>query len=221
MKRLTVLLGRSGTTVLALGLALFLVSLIPSTPTGSYSGHVSANGKAWQTLDGDTILTPQQTLHVTVTTNGTLNVYILEVTVQTIYEWILEHHSESIDPSNITYFDEYLDSNPGLIAWQGQTQDGNIDAEYVPTKIVNATSAVSNHSPDAASTDYTWSLLRNVAPFSRVRILSEITIPTGVVLTLPWLSDLLRAKKKTKRLTTLHLSSWSKNNLIISSLLHA
>jgi hypothetical protein len=42
------------------------------------------------------------------------------------------------------------------------------------------------------------SLSRSVAPASKVRILSEFAIPTGVVITLPWLNDRLRAKKKQK-----------------------
>lgn len=203
MKRLTVLLGRGGTTVLAIGLALFLISLIPSVPIGSSLGNGYRNGKTWQTLDGDSLLTPQQTLHVTVTTNGTLNVYVLEVSSRTIYEWITaradsEHYSDSIDFSNVTYFDEFLNSNPGLIAWQAELHDGTIDYEYVPTKIVNVTLTVSNHSPDVVSADYALSLSRSVAPASKVRILSEFAIPIGVVFTLPWLSNLLRARKRRK-----------------------
>lgn len=198
MKRWTVLLGRGGTTVLAIGLALFLVSLIPSVPTGSYLGNGYAYGKTWQTLEGDNVLTPQQTLHITVTTNGTLNVYVLEVSSRTIYEWISEHYSESKDFWNVTYFDEFLNSNPGLVAWQAELHDGTVDHEYVPTKIVNVTLAVSNHSPDVVSADYAGSLSRSVAPASKVRILSEFAIPIGVVITLPWLNDRLRAKKKRK-----------------------
>jgi hypothetical protein len=203
MKRLTVLLGRGGTTVLAIGLALFLVSLIPSVPTGSYLGNGYTNGKTWQTLDGDTVLIPQQTLHIAVTTNGTLNVYVLEVSSRTIYEWITaradsEHYSGLIDFFNVTYFDEFLGSNPGSIVWQDEIHDGTIDYEYVPTKIVNVTLTVSNHSPDVVSADYAWSLSRSVAPASKVRILSEFAIPIGVVFTLPWLGNLLRAKKRRK-----------------------
>lgn len=197
MKRWGVLLGRSGTTILAVGLALFLVTFIPPVPIGSFlgNGYVS---KTWQTYY-EGVLTPQQRIRVTVTANGTLNAYILEVSSRVIYNWINEHYSGAVDIANVTYFDQFLNSNPATIVWQGEISKGTIDYEYSPTKIVNVTLAVSDHSSDVVSADYTGSLLRAMAPASKVQILSEFAIPIGVALALPWINSLLRDRKRLER----------------------
>ena len=196
MKRWTVILGRVGTTVFAIGLAFFLVSLIPPTPTGGFisSGYVS---KTWvRFYEG--VLTPQQRLRSTFTANGTVNVYILEVASRTVYDWISEHNPGSVDYSNVTYFDQYLDSNSASVAWQNEIRDQTITYEYTPTKTVNITSVVSGHGPDVVSTNYDASILRSVAPTSKVQVLSALAISIGLVFTLPWLNKLLRAKKGQK-----------------------
>jgi hypothetical protein len=195
MKRWTVLLSRGGTTVIAIGLALLLVSLIPPTPMGSSMRLGPLPSETWQTFYEDA-LTPQQSLHVTITANGTLSIYILEVSSQVIYGWINEHYSGSADFTNVTYFNQFLDSNGPSIASQGETLNGTFDYEYSPTGIVNVTLAVSNHGPDDVSINFTGSLFRSVAPASKAQTLSEFTIPIGAALTLPWLSNHLTAKKR-------------------------
>lgn len=133
---------------------------------------------------------------MTITANGTLSIYIVEISSQVIYGWINEHYSGFADSTNVTYFNQFLDSNGPSIAWKGETLNGTFDHEYSPTGIVNVTLAVSNQGPDYVSFNFTGSLFRSVAPASKAQTLSEFTIPIGVALTLPWLGNHLTAKKR-------------------------
>jgi hypothetical protein len=195
MKRWPIILCRGGTVLLAVGLALLLVSFIPYAQVNIQGPPQVIGSASWQTYYIDTI-TPQQTLDITITTNGTLDIYLLETWPETAYEWISEHNPGLTDFPNVTYFDQFLEANPTLIAWQSEIHDGTVDQEYIPTAVVNMTLAVSNHGSDSVSVDYQYSLRSGVAPTAKVRLLSEFAIPIGFVFTLPWLNELVRAKKK-------------------------
>jgi hypothetical protein len=199
MKRWINLLGRIGTTVMVIGLALLLVSLIPRMEIEGiefiYPSSISS--KTWGTLY-EGILTELQTLRFAVTANGTLDVYVLEVSSQVIFEWINRTYSWSM-VNNATGFDEFLNSHPASVVWQGEIHSGTISYEHAPTKITNVTLDVSNHSPDTVIVNYTWTLFGSVAPVSKVQALSAFAIPIGFVFTLPCLSNLLKAKKRRKR----------------------
>jgi hypothetical protein len=198
MRRWTVLLGRIGTTVIAIGLALFLVSLIPPTQINAGFGTPISSypSNTWATL-GEFVLTEPQTLRVNITANGSLNVYILEVNSSTIDNWINQTSQGPVDLSNVTYLDEFLSSHSGLIGWQGEIHNGSIAFEYAPTRIVDISLVASNHSPDVVDISYyTWGIFSSVAPVSKVQTVSAFAIPIGFVFTLPWLSNLLRARKR-------------------------
>jgi hypothetical protein len=208
MKRWSILLGRTGTTVIAIGLALFLVSLIPPTTInglGYNVGMVSSTGpapnigyasNAWGAVY-EGVLTEPQTLHVTIAANATLNIYILEVSSSTIDDWINQTYSGSVDFSNVTYLDQFLDSHPSIIGWQGEINNGTIAFEYTPRRIVDILLVVSNHSSDPVGiSSYQLLWFSSVAPASKVQTLSEFAIPIGVAFTLPYLGNQLKAKKK-------------------------
>lgn len=201
MKRWTVLLGRIGTTVIAIGLALFLVSLIPPTQINAGFGtrNSSYPSNTWAAPD-EFVLTEPQTLRVNITTNGSLSVYVLEVSPSTIDDWINQTHLGAVDFSNVTYLDGFLSSHSGLIDWQGEISNGTLAFEYTPTRIANISLIASNHSPEVVDiSNYAWVIFSNVAPVSKVHTLSEFAIPIGFVFTLPWMSGLLKAKERRKR----------------------
>jgi hypothetical protein len=212
MKRWAILLERIGTTVIAIGLALFLVSLIPPTAINGLSynwGVVYSNGfstgpgpnigypsNAWGTVYWG-VLTEPQTLHVNIAANASLNVYILEVSSSTIDDWINQTYSGSVDFSNVTYLDQFLDSHPSVIGWQGEINNGTIAFEYTPRRIVNISLIVSDHSLEPVGISaYELLWFSSVAPVSKVQTLSEFAVPIGVAFTLPYLGNLLKAKKK-------------------------
>ena len=196
MKRWIIFLGRGGTVLIAIGLALLLVSLIPSAQVGSFavSGWVIFPKRFETSFEG--VLTPQQGLQVTITANDTLTVYILEVRAYTLYEWINEHHPEPYVGSlfNVTNLEEFLEANPNSIGWQKEMREGKI--EYVPTKVTNATLIFSNPSSDDITVEYVGSITSLVAPGTKVRNLAQWTIPIGFILTMPWLANLWKEKKE-------------------------
>jgi len=132
MKRWIIFLGRGGTVLITIGLALLLVSLIPSAQLATSAGTTAVPPK-WVQSFIETILTPQQGLRITIAANGTLDVYILEVSSQVLYQWVGD------DFLSVTDLEEFLEANPGLIGWYDEVRDGRIKHEYVPTKVTNAT----------------------------------------------------------------------------------
>jgi hypothetical protein len=194
VRRWPTVLGRGGTVLLAIGLALLLVSLIPSIQLSNYSGNTFISSETWE-APSIGVLTPQQTLQLTVAANNTLDVYLLETATSTIIEWIKSNYSEPPDPFNVTYFDQFLQANPALIAWHRVILSGTISTEYTPGSTVDITLAFSTHGSDSLNLNYSYSTTSGVAPTAKVRTLSEFAIPIGAVFTIPWLAELQRARK--------------------------
>jgi hypothetical protein len=207
VKRWSVLLGRGGTVLLAIGMALFLVSLIPSLQLGNSSNlSGSINAAEWWGYDFTILapqqtLTPQQTLHITVNTTGVINVTVVDMSFEAMQKWMNHTYPSVTDWLNVTYLDGFVKRNPTLIVWQHELNNGTISYDYVPTEVVdiyqmNMSLVVSNHGPNPVIVYYTGSVKSSVAPTVKVLTLSEFAIPIGVVLTLPWLNELARARRK-------------------------
>jgi hypothetical protein len=196
VKRWPIILGRGGTVLLAIGLALFLVSLIPSMQLNNFSNKINVRSKTWEPYPGIGVLNPLQTLRLTVSANSTFGVYLLETDLPAIVEWITSHYSESIDWLGVTYLDQFLQANPSLVAWQSEAQNGTVNTEYTPGSTVNMTLAISTHGSDSLNATYSYTITSSVAPTAKVRTLSEFVIPIGAVFTIPWLGQLLRAKRR-------------------------
>jgi len=195
MKRWAILLGRCGTVLLSIGLAMLLVSFIPSAQTSTTERAFFLYPNEWRGND-EGILTPQQSLRFSVDTNGTLKVYVLEVNFGTVWQWINERHPGMGIYSNVTFFEEFLAANPEPIAWQYEIPNGRIEYEYVPTKITNTTVFFSNPTLNSDWVQYSAFLSAVVAPRGKVRTLAEWAMPFGVVLALPWLISWLRTRRR-------------------------
>jgi len=189
MKRWIIFLGRGGTVLISIGFALLLLSLIPPAQLGSSSGGGGVGPKMFLTFS-EYVLTPQQSLEVTINASGTLTVYILEVSTQTLYDWISELYSKQETPffdyNNITRLEEFLKANPNSIGSQKEMCEGKI--EYIPTKVSNATLIFSNPSSDSITVSYEAAMTAIVAPGTKVRTLAQWAIPIGFVLVIPWLA---------------------------------
>jgi hypothetical protein len=223
VKRWPIILGRGGTVLLAVGLALFLVSFIPAGVVGSSPTPVGIDASTWcgynlAVFAPQQTLTPQQTLHITISTTGVVNVTLLDTTIEAIYNWINDtYHTSITNWSNITYFNGFVKSNPTLIAWQHKLDNGTIDYDYVPTEVVsidqvNMSLVFSNYGSNPVVVNYAGSVESRVAPTVKVLTLSEFAIPIGVALTLPWLRELVRAKRKrVKTSDDIHTVTLQKN----------
>ncbi|UCB59635.1 MAG: hypothetical protein JSW72_05725 [Candidatus Bathyarchaeota archaeon] len=189
MKRWVLLLGRGGTVLLTIGLALLLVSLIPSAQLATSAGSTAIPPEWVQDVDVETILTPQQGLQIAIVANGTLDVYILEVSSHVLYEWVGD------DFLNVSNFEEFLEANPSSIGWHGEVRNGTITHEYVPTKVTNATLVFSNPSSEWVPVDFEVSKTSRIAPGMKVRNLAQWAIPIGVVLALPWFVQMWKKRR--------------------------
>jgi len=195
VKRWIIFPGRGGTVLISIGLALLLVSLIPPAQLGTSTGGGVVPDRMF--LDFfERVLTPQQRLEVTINASDTLTVYILEVSSQTLHDWISEHYLEQETPfydyNNITRLEEFLKANPDSIGSQKEMHEGKI--EYIPTKVTNATLIFSNPSSDSITVNYEASITAIVAPGTKVRNLAQWTIPIGFLLALPWFAQLWKKK---------------------------
>lgn len=189
MNRSILMLGRGGTVLLFIGLALLLVSFIPPAQLGT-TGSKTAVPPQWAQPSFEQILTPQQGLQVTFTANGTLDVYILEVSSQTLFQLA---NGELL---NVTILEEFLENNPDAIGWQDEIRNGKTHHEYVPTRVTNATLILANPGLDYVPVEIEVTITSQVAPGTKVRNLSLGAIPIGFFMALPWIAQLWREKDK-------------------------
>jgi hypothetical protein len=204
MKRRIIFVGRGGTVLITIGLALLLVSRMPSDSLASafLCTHVPpkisqrANLQFYSASPGpsqpsyEILLTPQQGLRILIWTNSTIDVYILEISSQIFYQWV------GYDILNVTDLEEFLEANPSVIGWSGEVHSGYIEHEYVPNKVTNATLVISNPSSEIAHVDVDITQTSRLARI-KTRNLGQWTTPIGFVLSLPWLTQLW--KRKTRR----------------------
>lgn len=204
MKRWLLVLGRVGTVLIAVGLALLLVSLIPSTTTSSFVGShfvapdtfepLGVNSGPFADMNATfysqffSTLTPQQELKVDLECSGSIQVFLLKISMMDLMNNFsgTEHTS--------TLFEEFLQANPEVISWQGEILEGVVD--YIPTEVVNVTMVFSNPSSNKISIEYSGSILNLLAPAEKVRTLAMWVIPIGFVIAFPWFLGLRKSRGK-------------------------
>jgi len=202
LKLWKVLLSRTGTVLVAAGLALLLVSLIPPARTTSFSSADQVPPETFLPLGSSigpfadanitsyarffSVLTPQQELKVDFSNNGTVDVYLLKINLESLMNTLGNERS-------VASLNDYLQSNPDLIGWQGEILDGTLD--YIPTQVINVTLLFSNPSQNTVSVAYDGSIFSLIAPTGKVQTLGIFAIPIGVVLTLPGLQNLMKSRK--------------------------
>ena len=206
MSRRTTILGRGGTVLIAISLALLLVSLIPSTQTNQYDHRTDVPSKTTTPLSlhdlpspfisyFDRVLTPQQGLQMSFTANGTLDVYILEVDYMTIFNWLNFHRDEPSSDFNVTSLEAFLEEYTNSIGWQQQIDSEQIDYTYIPTKVTNTTIFFANPSSDNIRVYHTLAIISLVAPSNKVLNIALWTTPIGIILAVPWLANMWKQRK--------------------------
>jgi len=202
LKLWMILTSRAGTVLIAAGLALLLVSLIPPARTTSFGSADQVPPETFRPLGSTagpfvnpnftsysrffSVLTPQQELKLDFSCNGTVDVYLLKINLESFMNTMRNERS-------VASLETFLQSNPDVIGWQGEILDGTLD--YIPTQIINATVLFSNPSQNTISVGYDGSVFSLIAPAEKVQTLGIFAIPIGFVLTLPWLQDLRKSRK--------------------------
>ncbi len=195
MKRWTIVIGRGGTTLIAISLALLLVSLIPQINLMTLGGSMTVSPGMVQATNSR-LLNPQQGVEIKVTVEGTINLYLLEISSGQIFPetgggMVL---ANATDLQEI--LDAFLDANPDLIIWEYNLEDEPFEGSYTPTKVMNATLVFHNPSMDEeAIVDYELSLISTVAPGEKVRNIAYWAAPIGIVLAIPWLVNIWKERK--------------------------
>ena len=190
MKRKITLLGRGGTVLIAISLALILVSLIPPNAQRLSGGLLPVSSERVHFIPIQ-VLTPQYGLQLSITAQDTLDIYMLEA-----YYWELVVEIGNVTNTTTSGLEEFLEANPNLILWHHQINDESYDRNYVPPKVVNATLVLSTPSSDNINIEYQVELTTTIGPADKIRNIAIWTTPIGLILTLPWLASLWKQRKQ-------------------------
>jgi len=208
MKRWTTILGRGGTTLIAISLALLLVSLIPPITLSRPRGVMYISSKEVH-APYNRILTPQEELRINITVEGNINAYLLEVSREPLTEELDETENDTATFNHfgvITYkplfetadeLEDFLETQADLIIWAHTLEDESFEMRYSPTRVMNATFVVYNPSSVDAVVNFEATITSSLAPAEKVRTIAYFAAPIGVIMAGPWLlSDWKQKKQK-------------------------
>lgn len=189
MKRWKIILGRGGTTLIAISLALLLVSIIPQPQVSRSGGSGSFAPGSVNVMFNRQDLTPQMQLNVAVTVDeGSLKVYLLNIDLE---------FSPSMGSYrfNATDLEKIVDEDPERILWEREVGNGRFERSYSPTRIVNASLVMFNPNSETARFDYQVTLTSSLAPGEKVRNIAYVAAPLGIVLMIPWFLNWWKQRK--------------------------
>ena len=192
MKRWTTILGRVGTVLIAISLALLLVSLIPQLPLSTTRGSTHLSPEQFSIVFTPGSLTPQQELQLAVTVEGTLTVYLLEISVE--FQFVNGTFDYDF---NLTDLQKLLAEHPDQIIWEHEVENSYYKRNYTPTRVTNATVVFYNPpSSETAYVEYDVALKSSLAPGDKVRNIAYWTTPIGIILAIPWLANIWKQRKQ-------------------------
>ena len=192
MKRWTTVLGRVGTVLIAISLALLLVSLIPQINLVTSAGVMPVSPEQVSTTNSQ-VLNPQQEVQVAVTVEGTLTVYLLEINVEVQFV-----NGTFFDYNfNVADLQELLQEHPDRVIWEREVENGDYKRSYTPTRVMNATIVFYNPSDsETAYVEYDVALKSSLAPRDKVRTIAYCAAPIGIVLAIPWFLNSWKQRKQ-------------------------
>ncbi len=192
------MLGRVGSTLLVIGLALALVSIMPPATSGFYSTTegVLAPGKYDVLPSGDGwFSSPKTGISLKVSSNSSLHIYLLSTSGSEVYgwaeSWIKEHFPNLKETEvtrkifNVSVLRMFLKEYSRYVLLN-RTVEKTFSIDFFPSKVTNIILAISN--PSSVSVDYKVRLERitGLAAKEHVSKPAELSILTGIILILPW-----------------------------------
>jgi hypothetical protein len=197
MSRQATIVGRTGTVLISVGLALLLVSLIPAGQQEySSSGDQYLAASNFQYSGFFENLNPQRGIHANITTDRELRVCVCRNT--SVYIWISTHLP---DPSNYTaqwetfMLDAFLGNHTSLIGYQTNVT-GQAEFDYTPSKVEETTLIFANYGNETAKYQYKVSIISTVAPTAKLQTTAAIMIPIGLILAAPWTISKIKEKRQ-------------------------
>jgi hypothetical protein len=191
------LIGRLGMVILMTGLALGLISVIPSvTTTYSTTGgmmYVQPEKYDFFYLFGR--LTPQLGAKISIKSNSSVDVYLLNVDVGDFQNWTMTWVAKQfpnlagpdiwLESRNMTALNAFFQSHPDSVLWKNESST-SVSEEFYPSTDTNATGIIANPSLNAVQYTNEIGQVTSLAPKAKVVLLAEALIPAGFVLAIPW-----------------------------------
>jgi hypothetical protein len=191
MIRWITVLGRSGTTIVAICLALLLVSVIPAPSFYSSSGTRIYDPEQVTAMYSPQNLTPQQEVQFEVTIdNGAIRVYILDMPLVVQLFLVNGSLSEQADATA----KKMLEEHPDKIVWEKEITAGYSELSYQPTRVHNATIIFYNPSSEQVFVDVNIQMKSSLAPADKVRSIAYWGAPIGIILMVPWILSLWKRR---------------------------
>jgi hypothetical protein len=202
-----ILLGRIGTILLASGLALGLVSLVPSYSfSGNSSGQFTIDAQKYVSISStSSVYTPQLGFSISANSSDNMYVYLLGASYIQIYNWtatwVMDHYPSLqgyeiyLGSTNLTVLNAVLVLHPDVILWNSSLTK-NVSHEFYPQSVLNITAVVTNPLDHSITVSVASNQLTSFAPRDRVTLAFEFLVPLGLVLAAPWALK-LKLRKKT------------------------
>ena len=216
------LLGRIGTVMLMVGLALILASLI--APTSEYSGFPeSISPEEYRVVDLG-IYSSQTGCQISVESADNISVYLLGVSPVELDNWTAQigeaypgldfwlppslvvplifaseaypnlNETQIMDiMSDVAVLDKGLQAHPEIMLWS-PPPSSTFSYEFSPSEVLNTMVIIANRSSDAVDVKTRISELTAVVPKERVMLPALLLISIGIALAIPWF--ILRKVKK-------------------------
>jgi len=198
VKRWKVLVGRVGTVLMAVGLALLLIGLIPTREETYEPYEQTMEASQFSFSPFQLILNPQRGIRVTVEADNELKVYILQTDYGNVSQWIYDNLP---DPKNhsriqeISMLEAFLGNHSNIISYE-RSVTGEVEFEYTPTKVEQAMIVFANYGNTTVTCEHQVHMISLVAPSKKILMTAEITIPIGLVLSAPWFVSLWKEKRE-------------------------
>ncbi|MEM2102034.1 MAG: hypothetical protein QXM22_00800 [Candidatus Bathyarchaeia archaeon] len=205
MKRWITVAGRVGMVLVALSLALYLVSLIPQGVVGlSEKNEVTLKAQTFEIIYTSyrIPLNPQVGVRIRTSTNGTLQVKAFDLNITKVFEWLGEH-----SPARnwtVTLLGEFVASHAEFLVKEQEIPAGNTTFIYIPSKFENSTIIFSNPTLTTVKLSYENDTITVIAEPERIILALIITTPLGVALSTPWIVATLKQKLETKKAPALN-----------------
>jgi hypothetical protein len=195
------LIGRIGTVLLMVGVALILVSFIPPATGGSRSLRIGPIPPETYWIEHSSTYTPQRGLRISVESNNSVYVYLLSVSQFQIENltrtWLRETFPDLEEAQifwrNVTVLEAVLQGRSEIVLWKSASAE-ELSYDFFPSTVLNITAIVANPSSSLAQVTVEITDITTLAPRERVIVPAQWLIPIGVVLAVPWL-----VLSKTKR----------------------
>lgn len=196
MNRLMVLAGRFGTVIIAVSLALLLVSVLPTQEHVITYNTSRLPPSRFHLFGFPLTLNPKQGVGVTMNSSDELTVYVVQSNYSYIMDWLQNNSAGNqslIWDTNM--LEAFFGNHTDVISYQINVT-GEAEFKYTPTTVEQAMLIFANYGNVIVTYEYRVSQIISVAPSVKILTAAETIIPIGLVLTAPWLFSLWREKNR-------------------------